>query len=259
MKKKDSLSDFVSKAILVHGNKYNYSKVEYISSKTKVCIICPIHGDFWQTPNNHLNGCGCTICRTKRPQKVFNIGIFDFKDQIHRGTIEHKCYTIWNSLIRRCYSTVFNTNKSTYQDCSVCDEWLYFSNFKEWFDDPNNGYKDGYQLDKDILVKGNKIYSPETCCFVPREINVLFTKRQNDRGIYPIGVSKKDKYFYSQLNKKKERVFLGNFNNPFAAFSAYKIAKEQYVKELADKYFKEGLITQRVYESLMKYKVEITD
>lgn len=53
---------FVDKAVIVHGNKYNYSKAEYVNTKTKICITCPKHGDFWQTPNGHLQGCGCPQC-----------------------------------------------------------------------------------------------------------------------------------------------------------------------------------------------------
>ena len=54
--------EFIEKARKVHGNKYDYSKVNYVDNSTKVCIICPEHGEFWQTPNDHLNGCGCSIC-----------------------------------------------------------------------------------------------------------------------------------------------------------------------------------------------------
>lgn len=57
-----SLEEFISKAKQIHGDKYDYSKVEYVNNQTKVCIICPIHGEFWQTPQHHFNGCGCKKC-----------------------------------------------------------------------------------------------------------------------------------------------------------------------------------------------------
>lgn len=64
--KRLTTNDFISKAKQVHGNKYDYSKVEYINKKTKVCIICPIHGEFWQTPDSHANGRrGCPKCGTE--------------------------------------------------------------------------------------------------------------------------------------------------------------------------------------------------
>lgn len=57
---------FIAEAKKVHGDKYDYSKVEYVNAKTKICIICPVHGEFWQTPNDHLNGKGCKICKTEK-------------------------------------------------------------------------------------------------------------------------------------------------------------------------------------------------
>ena len=63
MGRKLTKEEFVLKARKIHGFKYNYSKVEYIDTKTKVCIVCPEHGEFWQTPSGHLSGRGCPICR----------------------------------------------------------------------------------------------------------------------------------------------------------------------------------------------------
>jgi len=69
MRKKITTTDFIEKAEKIHGDKYDYSKVEYINSQTKVCIICPEHGEFWQTPNSHLKGCGCFKCGTENSAK----------------------------------------------------------------------------------------------------------------------------------------------------------------------------------------------
>ena len=121
------------------------------------------------------------------------------------------------------------------------------------------------QLDKDILNKGNKIYSPETCVFVPQRINNLFTKSNKIRGGYPIGVN------YSQncnclcvrcsilCEDKKKNKHLGYFSldEPFKAFSTYKNFKENYIKKVADEY--KELIPQKLYEALYKYEVEIND
>ena len=114
-------------------------------------------------------------------------------------------------------------------------------------------------LDKDILVKGNKVYSPQTCCFVPQEINVLLTNCRKRRGECPIGVSfikAKQKFSVSLAYDGKNKT-IGHFDNPLEAFNAYKKAKELRIKELADKW-KEQL-EPRVYEALYNYKVEITD
>lgn len=165
-------------------------------------------------------------------------------------------YTTWYSMLRRVYSETIHKSNPTYKDVIICEEWHNFQVFAEWFE---VNYKEGFHLDKDILFKGNKIYSPETCCFVPQEINTLFTKRQNNRGEYPIGVSfcKVMNSFSATINIYKVTRNLGYFGTPEQAFKNYKIAKEVYIKEVADKFREQ--ITERVYEALYNYQVEITD
>ena len=142
----------------------------------------------------------------------------------------------------------------------MCDEWLTFSNFEKWFSDPDNGYFERYHLDKDILVKGNKIYSPNTCCFVPQEINSLFIKDNSKRGSLPIGVTNGYKgSFVAQVNFRGVIQYLGKYDTKEQAFNAYKKEKEVIVKILGDEYYKRGLITEKVYKALLNYKVEIND
>ena len=102
--------DFIEKAIKIHGNKFDYSKVEYVNSKTKVCIICPKHGEFWQLPNNHLQGKGCLKCKYDKLKKKQNISINDFitkAKEIHGGKYD--------------YSKVEYVNNST-KVCIICPE-----------------------------------------------------------------------------------------------------------------------------------------
>ena len=117
------------------------------------------------------------------------------------------------------------------------------------------------KLDKDILFKDNKIYSPETCCFVPTEINNLFEKSNRTRGDNPIGVSfnKASKKFESYFNADDKRVHLGKYNTPQEAFIQYKTAKEAYISKMAEEYYSKGLIKENVYNAMLNYKVEITD
>ena len=115
-------------------------------------------------------------------------------------------------------------------------------------------------MDKDILIKGNKVYSPETCCFVPNEINVLFTKRESLRGKYPIGVSKvnrSESLYQAHISVGKKRVYLGCSNTTNEAFLLYKEGKEQHIKQIANKW--KDKLEPRVYKALYNYKVEITD
>jgi hypothetical protein len=114
----------------------------------------------------------------------------------------------------------------------------------------------GWHLDKDILVKGSKVYSPETCCFVPPDINYMFVRNSGDRK-YPIGVTYKENAFRATLNKRDKSHHIGRFKTPEEAFQAYKTAKEKYIKEIADEW--KDKISDSMYSFLINYQVEITD
>ena len=166
-------------------------------------------------------------------------------------------YDKWSGILRRCCDKKFQEKHNSYKDCIVDERWHNFQNFAEWFYKNWKSYMKGWHIDKDILVKGNKIYSPETCCFVPQEINILFTTSRSDKGMYPIGVHKVKHKFVSRISKYGSRLSLGSFTTPEEAFQAYKVAKEAYIKEVADKL--KDKISPRVYEAMYSYEVEITD
>ena len=189
---------------------------------------------------------------------VYGVGINDYSGSVRIDGKIIKSYKTWCDMLFRCYSHKSHEKNPTYIACGVHDDWIYFCNFKNWFD---INYVKDFCLDKDILVKGNKIYSPETCCFVPQEINTLLVKSNGSRGQHPLGVS-----YHSQLNKFQVRMRISNigknlglFNTANEAFQAYKTAKEAHIKEVATEYYTKGKINERVYQALMKYEVEITD
>lgn len=148
-------------------------------------------------------------------------------------------YTAWLNMLRRCYDKSHYTKFPTYARCSVCEEWLRFSNFLAWY---NEHYRDGYELDKDIIRKGNKVYCPEYCEYVPKKINYLLCKSNGKRGIFPIGVTyKKDRgMFKAYMLINRRQTHLGYFENPDDAFLAYKEAKEAHIKEVAKESFENG-------------------
>lgn len=252
--KKKTREQFIEDARKIHGNKYDYSKVEYVNSHTKVCIKCPIHGEFLVIPNDHTSGVGCKKCYYEsRKALVAGVGVNDVFHNIKEKDIIEKSYKQWASMLHRCY----DGKEKNYLDCSVCDKWLTYSAFKEWHD---KHYIEDWQLDKDLLKKGNKVYSPETCCFVPQEINKMLTKTNAKRGDLPIGVtSTKYKYkkYRAQISLEGMKVNLGYFPTKEGAFAVYKIAKEGLLKGCAE-YWKDKL-EPRVYEALYNYRVEITD
>ena len=86
-------------------------------------------------------------------------------------------YNVWTGVLERCYSLYQADKFPTYKGCSISKGWECFQNFAKWFEENWKPHMKGWHLDKDILIKGNKIYSPETCCFVPSEINGVITHR----------------------------------------------------------------------------------
>jgi len=200
----------------------------------------------------------------KNPYDKSVHGIGYFGEGIYKAKINDKMtkqYEKWTDMIRRCYSEKWHKKSPTYKGCSVCDEWLNFQNFGLWFD--NNYYHvdtERMEIDKDILIKGNKVYSPDTCIIVPQDINLLFNKHQIKRGKYPIGVnldSRRKKYVSKYSNGNGYSCYLGYFNTPEEAFYKYKEFKESYIKGVAD-YYKDK-IPEQLYLSMMSWKVEITD
>ena len=173
--------------------------------------------------------------------------------------VETRDYQLWKSMLCRCYDEKYSNKYPTYKDCEVSDNFKYFPYFKDWCSKQTWFGKEGWQLDKDILVKGNKIYSEDTCCFVPAEINSVFIKCDRSRGEYPIGVNynKRDRNYVAKMSMFKEDIHLGYFATPDEAFNAYKEAKEDYIKEVAEKW--KGQIDPKVYDALMNFTIEITD
>ena len=234
--------------------------VEYVNSQD-ITIQFKATGELVKTTYDHfVKG----KVKSHFSPSVYGIGIKGLESTMDEAGEQLDSYNCWKNILGRCYSAKCQKKHPTYIDCRVCDDWLYYPNFKKWYDTNYYEINDRTsQLDKDILVKGNKIYSPDTCVFVPNFINKLFIKRQNDRGDFPIGV------YYHKPNKKyvaKLKVFkdgkstkkhLGCFNTTDEAFNAYKQAKEDYIKEIADNY--KDKIPAELYEAMYAYEVSIND
>lgn len=188
------------------------------------------------------------------------LGVGDYKaTEITDGVVRPtKEYDAWRSMLRRCYAGLEQCK--SYKDCKVCEEWHNFQNFAKWFDE--NYYEiegERMQVDKDIKIKGNKIYSPDNCLIVPNRINCLFVKSTDKRGEYPIGVYMHKGRYIAQchVTELSRQYNIGSYDNPVEAFYGYKNFKEKYIKKVADEY--KDLIPRKVYECLINYKIEITD
>ena len=193
-------------------------------------------------------------------QSVCGVGILGTKYPSRVNGVITKEYDLWYSMLRRCYSDSSKKKNPTYEGCKVSENFLHYEYFYEWCHSQIGFSNKDWQLDKDLLAKGNKIYSESTCVFIPSDINLLLTKSTASRGEYLIGVSwcKTNKAFKARVRKNKgKQEYLGLFNTEIEAFNAYKQAKENYIKELANKCGDK--IDPRAYNALMKYQVEIDD
>ena len=156
-------------------------------------------------------------------------------------------YRAWKNMIERCYSTKYQERQPSYIGCTVSEEWLTFSNFRAWM--MTQDWQDN-QLDKDLLIEGNKIYSPETCVFVSQTVNSFTIDQGSKRGEFLIGVhwyKPREKFLArcgNPFTKKQEH--LGYFTCELEAHQAWLKRKLELAKELA-----EIQADQRVAESLV--------
>lgn len=224
--------------------------VDYVNSKKVKVKFLDEHGyEVFVQVSNLRRG------RVKNPYhlSVFGVGYLGVGE--HKTKIEGnntKGYSTWKSMLRRCYVNEHQEKKPTYRGCYVHKDWHNFQEFAKWF---NNQYKeDDWQLDKDILKKGNKCYSEDFCRMVPREVNMLLTDSGASRGDLPVGVSVKGKRFQAQLTVFGKREHLGYYTTPTEAFLVYKKAKELHIKDVANLY--KDVLCQDVYNALISWEVE---
>lgn len=148
------------------------------------------------------------------------------------GSTKNPFYRTWVDMLKRCYDKSYQERFPTYKDCHVCEEWLMFSNFKAWMEQQD---WEGKYLDKDLLFRGNNVYSPKTCIFIRPLVNNFIVESNAKRGKYPLGVS-----FHKQTGKFQARCsnlsrgskFLGMFSTPEEAHAAYLVGKAKLAEEI---------------------------
>lgn len=190
---------------------------------------------------------------------IYGVGI---REQGKYATSENnkhtKVYTLWKNMLARCYSKTMLSHRPTYEHCEVSGDFVYFQRFAEWYEQQTSYEGIEYQLDKDLLVKGNKIYSEAFCLMIPRQVNMFLCKSEAARGSLPIGVTfdKRSGLYMAQLSDRGYR-YSSQHRTPEEAHATYKREKEAVAKRLANDY--EGLCDDRVILALRQYQVEITD
>lgn len=144
-------------------------------------------------------------------------------------------YRTWNAMLERAYCDKYEQKNHTYQGVTVCEDWHSFMNFRSWMETQD---WEGKHLDKDLLVRGNKVYSPNTCVFVDGVVNKFLNGHAASRGEWPIGVQwhEQNQKFRSQCSNpfSRKNEHLGYFTCPQQAHSAWKKRKHELACQLAD-------------------------
>lgn len=173
-------------------------------------------------------------------KKFYGHGICDIKGDASMTNPNRVIYCTWQRMLDRCYS---NKAKDSYIGTVVCDEWKYYSKFKEWY---LINYKEGYQLDKDIIGGSKKIYSPETCAFVPKELNYCILDSAGNASSYGMGViyrkrpkdmvSEYSKPYCAKISLYNKTTYLGVYATPEEAHRAWQLEKKKYIEKLIELY-----------------------
>lgn len=185
---------------------------------------------------------------------VHSVGVND-SDYITAPRIHGKqsvcpAYDCWVSMLLRCYDPIAVKKRPTYIHVTVCEEWRGFMAFRSWWMD---NQVEGWQIDKDLLIFGNKEYRPEACVFIPQWLNTFMCDQENRRGEWPIGVSRDagrstfSAYCRDPINKKGE--YLGRFRTPTEANHAYIERKLEHIARFKPEI---DAIDARIHPSLIR-------
>lgn len=180
---------------------------------------------------------------------VQGVGINDATTPVYHKGFPNADYVAWSGMLMRCYCDKYQKSYPTYKGCSVCADWLRFSTFRIWY---STNYKEGFELDKDILVPGNKVYSPDTCRYVPHYINSLLLSSNSRRGEYPLGVSKSYNLYQASCRSHTGKILTRKFRTVNDAAMWYVETKKRVVKEQATRAFLANEIKTDVYLALVR-------
>ncbi|MBD8091967.1 AP2 domain-containing protein [Pseudomonas fluorescens] len=174
-----------------------------------------------------------------------------FKDPFTGKNRPIPVYAAWHSLLTRCYSENYQSKHPTYVGCTVHPDWLSLSKFKEWFD---VNYVPGWDLDKDLITHGNKVYGPEFCRYVPPYLNLLITENSAVRGEQPLGVwMTRFNTFSANCRNGGAKKFLGTFPTPMLAHRAWQVAKADAVDDALRRYMAEATPHLAIIRALIRY------
>lgn len=243
---------------MINKNEYgsNAKIIKYINSKD---VIIEFQDDYKYTYHITCNKFKMGKFKNPYENRYYGVASQGNTSILNNGEFKDS-YKCWINMIKRCHDNKLK-NYQVYKNIKVCDEWLCFENFEKWYDE--NYYKLGNEtmcLDKDLLVRDSKIYSPRNCIFLPNNINVMLSSGNSNTIDFPIGVGydKDRKKYRVQIGINGAATFGGRFDKIEDAIQQYKILKSQYIKNTANTYRNQyENFPLKVFEALHKYADEV--
>lgn len=237
---------------------YQMKIIQYNSSDD---ILVEFLDDFHYQKHTNYGNFKAGKVENRGAPTVYGLGILGTSPtyNVENGK-KTKEYISWFEMLRRCYGD--KEKFPAYKDVTVCEDWFLYDNFYNWVQTQENHNIDEWKLDKDIIKKGNRIYGPDVCCLVPNRVNCLFETLKSKRGDSPIGTTyRADRNLYSVSCRdyNGKNVSLGSYVDSEEAFYVYKKFKENVIKTVAEEEYKKGTITEKCYQAMLLYKVEIID
>lgn len=209
-------------------------------------------GNIVTSTSSNLNqdkifSCGC---EKRNKDKVAGIGIYDGKPFASNNTpLEYK---YWHNMLHRCGNVSIKEKYNTYENAYCVKDWEYFSGFKDWFS--RQVHDQGYQLDKDILIPGNKIYSPDTCALIPYWLNTCFVTCFKKKDL-PLGVTLSS---YKAKDPSKQKYvarlggdFLGDSLNAEDCHKMWQRAKILQIEDYAERYKLEKGYRKDIFDAII--------
>lgn len=250
-----------------HGMAISYVS-GYVDNNTACNYICSKHGEFVNVPvyvtggrkqRNGCHSCSSQNYRTsRRKRKLYGVGVNDWDEAVSINYSKKiPEYQMWKDLLKRVYSDKYHQKSPTYVGVTIDPKWHSLKGFIEDVSKLKNyekGLYEGYALDKDIAINGNRHYSLGTCCFVPPEVNMQFrvVSKTND---LPVGVYKKDNVkgcsYACDCRSDNKTTYLGMYRTQEEAFEVRKKFKQGVMKELAERY--KTLLDERVLHKLSNF------
>ena len=235
---------------VLSSNKYgDFKIIKYISANEVLVKFLKTGTEVWCTKKNAFDG----SVKDKYFPTIYGVGYYGNALPKRSCPKTERAYNVWIKMISRCYN-VESIQFKDYSDCSVSENFASFEYFSTWYLSQIGSDKNNWQLDKDLLIKGNRLYSEDTCCLVPPEINTLLTRHTKN------SVTCKGVFYNKKLGKFSAHLlgkYIGLFNTELEAFYVYKQAKEAYIKEVANKW--KDQIDVRLYNSLINWEISFDD